>query len=220
MLHLEAFQNHVWLRTPGYLSIISPSKQHCSVTHTVNYVLRHAGANVPMQKPWKPVVQPAPKAPTTQQPLLSYWSHPFLQSHKLSWQTGNLLIQALVLPFFFLLVWAWLCRRAASFPACESAITKHMYVRDLSNKAAWKIIGMEIKCQHLLQDEPHPSWQSSDPQFDKREEVAPNFFVLAMTSLIKNNPGKHLRSNTCAHIHLDFPSHCSAFYQKDFLSTT
>lgn len=123
-------------------------------------------------------------------------------------------------PFFFLLVWAWLCRRAASFPACESAITKHMYVRDLSNKAAWKIIGMEIKCQHLLQDEPHPSWQSSDPQFDKREEVAPNFFVLAMTSLIKNNPGKHLRSNTCAHIHLDFPSHCSAFYQKDFLSTT
>lgn len=79
-------------------------------------------------------------------------------------------------------------------------------MRDLSNKAGCKIIRVEIKCQHLLHDEPHLSWQLSGPQLDKREEVAPNFLCISSDkSLIKIKPGKHLRSNTCAHIHLDFP---------------
>lgn len=74
-------------------------------------------------------------------------------------------------------------------------------MRDLSNKASRIIIRVEIKCQHYLYDEPHLSWQISNTQHVGREEVAPNFSILAVAvgdeSLIKNKPGKHLV--TCVH---------------------
>lgn len=129
----------------------------------------------------KSMVSPAPKAQALQQPLLSLYIDLTLFCRAIN-SADRLVLADPSTGSPLVLVSARLGQHWASFVACETAIqNKHM--RDLSNKAGCKIIRVEIKCQHLLYNEPHLSWQISDPQLDKREEVAPNFSALAMTKV-------------------------------------
>lgn len=56
-------------------------------------------------------------------------------------------------------------------------------MRDLSNKAGCKVIRVEIECQIYYMMSHTSAGKFQTPRLDKREEVAPNFSVLAVTKV-------------------------------------